>query len=81
MEVYFELKLEDYHQKIKCPVAFFPETEEMKDPRIRHSVTAFQKMLPYCKVIEVSDSIHPMLSFARPEFFAQEILTFIEEIK
>lgn len=81
IEVYFELKLEDYHQEIKCPVAFFPETEEMQNPRIKHSIAEFQKMLPYCKVIEVSGSVHPMLSFARPEFFSQEILKFIEETK
>ena len=81
LEMYFELKLEDYHEVIKCPVAFFPDMDDLSNPRVRNSVAEFQKMLPYCKVIEVSGAVHPMLSFARPEFFTQEIMKFIEETK
>ena len=81
IEVYFELKMENYHQKIKCPVAFFPDTEDMKNPGIKNSIAEFQKMLSYSKVIVINGSMHPMASFAQPEFFTQEILKFIEETK
>ncbi|MHA1912619.1 MAG: hypothetical protein ACTSYA_13110, partial [Candidatus Kariarchaeaceae archaeon] len=81
MEVYFELKLENYYQKIKCPVAFFPDKAETSNPRIMSSIAEFQKMVPYSKVVEICESMHPMASFAQPEFFTREILKFIEETK
>lgn len=78
-EVYWELKFEDYHSRIQCPVVFFPGEEDMKNSRIRNAIAYFQSLLPYCKVVEIEGAEHAYIAYGQPEEYTQEIVSFIED--
>lgn len=76
-QVYLAIRFENYHQKIQCPVGFFPDKNDMKDSNVVRAMEAFASMLPYCEIIAIKDAVHAYISYAKPKIYAEEVLRFI----
>ncbi|MGI6362184.1 MAG: hypothetical protein ACOX21_00045 [Bacillota bacterium] len=55
---YWDVKFEQYYEKVKCPVLFLPSEEEWNDEKVRRNLTSFASLLDTYEIQHIKDSIH-----------------------
>ncbi|MHA2249533.1 MAG: alpha/beta fold hydrolase [Candidatus Kariarchaeaceae archaeon] len=76
VEVYWDLRFEEYYKRISIPVVFFPGDADIENPRIKNALQAFAAMVPQSKIVHIEGTMHAFMSFTHPDRYAAEILEF-----
>ena len=77
----YEVRFQDYFDKITCPILWLPDVEEAPNEIVQRNLKKYAKNLKYHKIVTIKGSVHAYTSLLKPEVFSKETLTFIEEVK
>jgi len=78
---YFFYKLEDYYQKIKCPVLMLPDEIPGQDENEKRVMESLFKLLENGKIVNVPGLIHPFGWMLEPEGACNAVLDFLDDIR
>lgn len=81
IEDYWDIKFEQYFEKIKCPVLMLPSEEEWASEEAKASTENFQRLLEFSKVEVIPGGQHAYVVFQYPQEFSKAILEFYKEIE
>lgn len=77
----YEVRFQDYFDKITCPVLWLPDEAEAPNEIVQRNLKNYAKNLIYHKIVTIKGSVHAYTPLLEPEAFSKETLTFIEEVK
>ena len=81
IEPLYDVRFEDYYQKVNCPVFFLPDEKEIDHEIVQKNLEKYRGFLKHSKVKVIDGSIHAYTCLLKPKEMSDEILEFIEEIK
>lgn len=81
LEDFWDIKFENYFERIGCPVLMLPSEDEWKTQSIKAGIENFQRLLNVNKVALIHGGSHAYVAFQYPEELSNEILGFYKEIK
>ncbi|WP_166239870.1 alpha/beta fold hydrolase [Paenibacillus turpanensis] len=81
IEKYWELRFEDYYQKLKCPVLFLPSEEEWSNEQIRASMKHFATLVPSYEVLRIPESLHAYVWMQKPQEAGAAAKSFIDRVE
>ncbi|MDQ0089006.1 2-succinyl-6-hydroxy-2,4-cyclohexadiene-1-carboxylate synthase [Paenibacillus anaericanus] len=58
IQKYWDVKFEQYYEKVQCPVLFLPGEEEWENEKIRKSLHTFASLLDIYEIKRIEKSIH-----------------------
>lgn len=79
IENYWDVKFEQYYQKMKCPVLLLPSQQEWEDEKIRRSLSAFTSYLHTHETQQLQNSIHAYVWMQQPLAAGQAVKRFIRK--
>lgn len=74
---YWDLKFEQYYEKVQCPVLFLPSTEEWADEKVRRSMHAFADLVKEHEIECIENSIHAYVWLLLPVTAGEAVKRFI----
>ncbi len=77
----YEIRFQDYFDKITCPVLWLPDEAEAPNEIVQRNLQKYAKNLRYHKIVTIKGSVHAYTALLKPEEFSKETLTFIEEVQ
>ena len=77
----YEVRFQDYFEKITCPILWLPDEKESPDEIVQRNLKKYAKNLKYHKIVTLEGSVHAYTCLLKPEEFSKETLAFIEEVK
>lgn len=81
IEPLYEIRFQDYFDKITCPILWLPDETEAPIEIVQRNLKKYAKNLNYHKIVTIKGSVHAYTALLKPEVFSKETLTFIEEVK
>lgn len=76
---YWDVKFEQYYEKVKCPVLFLPSEEEWNDEKVRRNLTSFASLLDTYEIQHIKDSIHAYVWMQFPIAAGKAVKRFFEK--
>ena len=80
MEIYYDLRFEDYYERITCPVLMLPDEEDAGDENLHDIMTRLSRLPRECEIVVVPGSVHPFGWMLIPEAMANAVLDFFKKI-
>jgi 2-succinyl-6-hydroxy-2,4-cyclohexadiene-1-carboxylate synthase len=80
MDIYFDLRFEEYYARVRCPVLMLPEQDDMDDEAMLGIMTRLSKLTLQCEMAQVPDHIHPFGWMLAPGPVSEAVLAFYERL-
>ncbi|NHK31691.1 MAG: alpha/beta hydrolase [Asgard group archaeon] len=81
IEPLYEIRFQDYFDKINCPVLWLPDEQECDFEIVKRNLKNYAVNLPYHKIVTLEGSVHAYTCMLKPKEFAEEVKKFIKEVK
>lgn len=79
IQKYWDVKLEQYYKKVRCPVLFLPSEEEREDEKIKNSLSVFTSLLDTYEIEHIENSIHAYVWMQFPIAAGKVVKRFISK--
>jgi pimeloyl-ACP methyl ester carboxylesterase len=77
----WDIRLEDYYRKIRCPVLFLPSQEESEDRRAEKSIKHFSSLIREHNITYIPKSLHAYVWLQFPFQAADAVKSFYKSLK
>ncbi|MFC2082531.1 alpha/beta fold hydrolase [Candidatus Bipolaricaulota bacterium] len=81
MEIYFDLRLEEYYERVTCPMIMLPEEEDVEDEKLFDIMTRLSRLPKQCEIVQVPGLIHPFGWMLNPEPVSRAVLDFYKRLR
>ncbi len=78
---YFNYRLEEYYQRVECPVLFLLGAEEMRNQRVKTALLGLADLVDQARIVEIPGWIHPYGWMLDPEGASQAVLAFLSSLQ
>jgi pimeloyl-ACP methyl ester carboxylesterase len=79
MQHYFHYRLEDYYQKVKCPLLMLPGEDVFENEREKAALEGLKDLAELAHVVAVKGWVHPYGWLLDPEGVCKAILKFLDD--
>jgi pimeloyl-ACP methyl ester carboxylesterase len=79
MQHYFNYRLEDYYQKVKCPLLMLPGEDVFENEREKAALEGLKDLAELAHVVAVKGWVHPYGWLLDPEGVCKVILKFLDD--
>jgi pimeloyl-ACP methyl ester carboxylesterase len=80
MQHYFHYRLEDYYQKVKCPLLMLPGEDVFENEREKAALEGLKDLAELAHVVAVKGWVHPYGWLLDPEGVCKVILKFLDDL-
>lgn len=81
MEIYFNLRLEEYYKRLSCPVLMLPEQEDVENEKLFGIMTQLSRLSEQCEIVQVPGLIHPFGWMLNPEPVSRAVIDFYKRLQ
>ncbi|MBB6453243.1 2-succinyl-6-hydroxy-2,4-cyclohexadiene-1-carboxylate synthase [Salirhabdus euzebyi] len=81
IEKYWDLRFEEYYEKVTCPILFLPSEEEWKNEKIKRSFQKFSSYVDSYDLVHIDNAIHAYVWMQNPLVVGKVAKDFIGRIE
>lgn len=79
IEKYWDVRFEQYYEKVKCPILFLPSEEEWENESIKKTLYAFAELVEVYEIGKIENALHAYVWMQLPMAAGNVVKSFINK--